>query len=206
MGLYDRYVLPRLVNFFMRDEALATERARLVPLASGEVLEVGIGSGLNIPFYGRNVEKLFGLDTSLELWKMAHRRAAGASFPVEFVEGSAEKIPAENKTFDTVVTTWTLCTITNPTVALREMKRVLKPGGLLLFIEHGRSPDARVLAWQDRLNPLWNRLGGGCNLNRKIDELIREAGWRITQIETGYIKGPKPFTFLYKGRAQCPEA
>jgi ubiquinone/menaquinone biosynthesis C-methylase UbiE len=112
----------------------------------------------------------------------------------------------EDGRLDTIVTTWTLCTIANPVAALREMKRVLKPGGRLLFIEHGRSPDARVLAWQDRLNPLWNRLGGGCNLNRKIDELIREAGWRITQIETGYIKGPKPFTFLYKGRAQCPEA
>lgn len=206
MKIYDRYILPRLINLSMQNKAVKAERVRFLPMASGKVLEVGIGSGLNIPIYSRSVEKLCGLDPSLELWKMAGSRAAGAPFPIEFIEGSAEKIPAENKTFDTVVTTWTLCTITNPTVALREMKRVLKPGGLLLFIEHGRSPDARVLAWQDRLNPLWNRLGGGCNLNRKIDELIREAGWRITQIETGYIKGPKPFTFLYKGRAQCPEA
>lgn len=110
----------------------------------------------------------------------------------------------EDRTVDTVVTTWTLCTIPDPTRALTEMKRVLKPGGRLIFVEHGRSPDHRVLAWQNRLTPLWRRIGGGCHLNRKIDDLILGAGFRITQIETAYSRGPKPFAYLYKGLAQPP--
>lgn len=202
MGIYEKYVLPRLIDLSMRNKAVMLERARFVPLASGEVLEVGIGSGLNIQFYGAKVEKLCALDPSLELQEMARRRAKTAPFPVEFLEGSAERIPMEDHSFDTVVTTWTLCTIPNPVKALKEIKRVLKPDGQLIFVEHGRSPDSRVLAWQNGLNPLWNRIGGGCNLNRKIDDMIVEAGFRITEIERAYSRGPKPFTFLYKGLAR----
>jgi ubiquinone/menaquinone biosynthesis C-methylase UbiE len=201
MGLYDSYVLPRLTNFFMRGKAFTTERAKLVPLASGKVLEVGMGSGLNIPFYGRNVEKLFGLDTSLQLWKMGHKRVDHAPFAVEFIRSSGEGVPMVAESFDTVVTTWTLCTIPNVMSALKEIKRVLRPQGSFIFIEHGASPDLSVLAWQNRLNRFWRYVGGGCNLNRKIDDLIVAAGFRITQIEKGYITGPKPFVYLYRGVA-----
>ena len=202
MGLYQRYVLPRLINLSMQNRAVRAERARFVPLASGTVLEVGLGSGLNLPLYSPAVERLYGLDPSLELQKMARRRARDARFPIEFIAGSGERIPMEDETVDAVVTTWTLCSIPDPVTALTEMKRVLNPGGRLIFIEHGRSPDARVVSWQDRLTPVWRRLAGGCHLNRKIDALILAAGFRIAEIETAYMKGPKPLVYLYKGVAQ----
>lgn len=203
MSFYERYVLPRLINLSLRNRAALVERRKLMPLARGTVLEVGIGSGLNIPFYTRDVERLFGVDPSPEIWRLATKRVTRVSFPVEFVECSAERLPMDDKAFDTVVTTWTLCTIHDPVAALGEMKRVLKPAGQVIFIEHGRSPDARVLAWQNRLNPLWNRIGGGCNLNRKIDDLILESGLEITRLDTGYVRGPKPLTYLYRGLARA---
>lgn len=205
MSFYERYVLPRLINLSLQNRAAMAERRKLMPLARGTVLEVGIGSGLNIPLYGRDVETLLAVDPSLEIWRLALRRKSRAPFPVEFLQCSAEQIPLEDTTVDTVVTTWTLCTIPDPLRALREMQRVLKPEGQVIFVEHGRSPDARVLAWQNRLNPLWNRIGGGCNLNRKIDDLILEAGLRITRMETGYVRGPKPLTYLYRGLARRPD-
>jgi ubiquinone/menaquinone biosynthesis C-methylase UbiE len=202
MNLYERYVLPRLIHLAMRNKAARAERATFVPLASGTVLEVGVGSGLNLPFYGPKVRALFALDPSRELWKIARRRVARAAFPVEFLPSSAERIPLGEMTVDTVVTTWTLCTILDPTGALAEMRRVLKPDGRLIFVEHGRSPDRRVRAWQDRLTPLWTRIAGGCQLNRTIDDLIAAAGFRITEIERAYSRGPKAFAYLYKGLAQ----
>lgn len=201
MRLYDRYVLPRLINLAMQNKAARLERARFLPLASGKVLEVGIGSGLNIPFYPSTILELCGVDPAPELLRMARRRATRAPFPVELVELSAEKLPTGDETYDTVVTTWTLCSIPDPETALREMRRVLKPGGRLVFIEHGWSPDARVRAWQDRLNPLWTRVAGGCTLNRKMDALIEGAGFRIARLETGYAAGPKPLAYLYRGLA-----
>ena len=205
MGLYGTYVLPRLIKLAMQNKAAKAERARFLPLAFGKVLEIGIGSGLNIPFYPPNIEALCGIDPSRGLLQMARKRAAGAPFPVELMEVSGERLPMEDETFDTVVTTWTLCTIPDPVQALREMRRVLKPEGPVIFIEHGRSPDARVLQWQNRLNPLWSRLAGGCNLNRGIDALIRAVGLEITRLETGYAPGPKPFAYLYRGVAQRPD-
>jgi len=202
VSLYAKYILPRLINLAMRNKVAMAERRKFVPLASGTVLEVGVGSGINIPLYGRDVETLLAVDPSLEIWRLALRRVSRAPFPVEFLQCSAEQIPLEDTTVDTVVTTWTLCTIPDPLRALREMQRVLKPEGQVIFVEHGRAPDARVLAWQNRLNPLWNRIGGGCNLNRKIDDLILEAGLRITRMETGYVRGPKPLTYLYRGLAR----
>ena len=204
MSLYAKYILPRLINLAMRNKVAMAERRKFVPLASGTVLEVGVGSGINIPLYGRDVETLLAVDPSLEIWRLALRRVSRAPFPVEFLQCSAEQIPLDDRTVDTVVTTWTLCTIPDPLRALREMQRVLKPEGQVIFVEHGRAPDARVLAWQNRLNPLWNRIGGGCNLNRKIDDLILEAGLRITRMETGYVRGPKPLTYLYRGLARRP--
>jgi ubiquinone/menaquinone biosynthesis C-methylase UbiE len=205
VSLWEKYVLPPLINLVMQNKAAMAERRKFVPLASGTVLEVGIGSGINIPLYVGEVERLFAVDPSLDLWRLARKRLTRAPFPVEFVEGSAESIPVDDKTFDSVVTTWTLCTIEKPVKALMEMKRVLKPEGQVIFIEHGRSPDARVIAWQNRLNPLWKRIGGGCNLNRKIDDLILESGLRITRMETGYVRGPKPLTYLYRGLALRPD-
>jgi ubiquinone/menaquinone biosynthesis C-methylase UbiE len=201
MGFYDTYILPYATHLAMNRKDLAAERATFVPLARGRVLEIGIGSGLNLPFYGAQVEHLFALDPSAELKRMAEKRARGVAFPVEFIGLSGEDIPLDDGAVDCVLTTWTLCTIPDAGAALGEMRRVLKPDGELVFVEHGRSPDARVLAWQNRLNPLWRPIAGGCNLNRAIDALIGEAGFNITRMEQGYMKGPKPMTYLYKGTA-----
>lgn len=202
MKFYEQYVLPRLINLVMQSKADTAERAKLIPLASGTVLEVGIGSALNVPFYGVQVKRLYGVDPSLELWRLGRKRVRNASFPVTFLASSGEQIPLEDMAVDTVVSTWTLCTIPNAVKALEEMRRVLKPGGQFLFVEHGRSSDQGVLAWQNRLNPVWKRVAGGCNLNREIDDLIVQAGFHVAQIERGYSSGPKPLVYLYKGRAQ----
>jgi ubiquinone/menaquinone biosynthesis C-methylase UbiE len=202
VSVYEKYVLPRLIHRAMRKKIATAERKRFIPLASGTVLEVGVGSGLNLPFYGPQVQKLYALDPSRALWKLARKRVREAPFPVEFLAASAECIPLEDMSVDTVVTTWTLCTIADPLRALTDMRRVLKPEGRLIFVEHGRSSDPGVLAWQNRLTPVWKRLGGGCHLNRQIDDLITEAGFDITQIDRGYSRGPKPMTYLYKGFAR----
>jgi len=202
MSIYARYVLPRLIDLVMRKESNTAERARLVSVACGRVLEVGFGSGLNLPFYGPAVERLYGLDPSRELWRLAQSRIDVARIPFESVLASAEVIPLPEASVDDVVMTWTACSIPDAGRALREIRRVLRPGGRLLFVEHGHSPDVGVARWQDRLNPVWKRVAGGCNLNRRIDELIVGAGFDITSIEQGYGEGPKPFSYLYKGIAQ----
>jgi ubiquinone/menaquinone biosynthesis C-methylase UbiE len=204
VNVYEKYLLPRLIHWGMRSKVATAERRRFIPLASGTVLEVGIGSGLNLPFYGPKVQRLYALDPSRELWKMARKRVREVSFPVEFLAASAERIPLEDRSVDTVVSTWTLCTIPDPWLALSEMRRVLKPEGQLIFVEHGRSPDPGVEAWQNRFTPVWKRVAGGCHLNRPIDALIADAGFDITQIERGYRRGPKPMAYLYKGLAQRP--
>jgi ubiquinone/menaquinone biosynthesis C-methylase UbiE len=174
----------------------------VIPAAQGRVLEIGVGSGLNLPLYTDAAEHVVGLDPSPRLLSMArrvHRRSAAST---ELIEGSAVALPLEDKSIDTVVTTWTLCTIPDVTGAVREMRRVLKPSGQLRFVEHGRSPDESVRRWQDRLTPLWKHLGGGCHLNRPIRKILEESGFRIERIETGYMKGPKPMTFMYEGSAR----
>jgi len=201
VSFYDRQILPWLIDLCMRNKEAQRYRERVIPLATGRVLEVGIGSGLNLPFYGAGVRHLFALEPSPQLRSMAGRRAKGARFTVEFLDRSAEEIPLERASVETVVTTWTLCSIPDPIGALQEMKRVLKPGGVLLFVEHGLAPDPGVRAWQRRLNPLWNRIGGGCNLNREIDNLIVQSGFQLAALETEYVKGPKPMSFTYSGRA-----
>lgn len=202
MGFYQNHILPHLINLAMRQRNLAAYRGRVVAAAEGNVLEVGIGSGLNLPFYSVNVGRVIGLDPSPNLLVMARRARASFSLQVEFIEGSAESIPLQSASVDTVVTTWTLCSIPNPSQALREMRRVLKPGGHLLFVEHGRAPDANVRWWQDRLTPAWKRVGGGCHLNRAIGSLIAGAGFQFGRFETGYMRGPKPMTFMYEGSAR----
>lgn len=201
MSFYESRILPHLINLAMRNRDLLPYRERVISAAGGRVLEVGIGSGLNLPFYSPQAREVLGLDPSPRLLAMSRHAANQSSVPVTFIEASAQAIPLDDRSIDTVVTTWTLCSIPTALQALNEMRRVLKPGGHLLFVEHGLSPDRRVRKWQDWLTPAWKRIGGGCHLNRPIRVLIENAGFDITELETGYIKGPKPMTYLYQGRA-----
>src|SRR5438876_9526088 len=186
MGFYAKHVLPHLLDLAMRNEEQARLRAEWIPRARGDVLEVGIGSGLNLPFYTREVRRIYGVDPSLELQRMARKRAESVPFEVEFFAQSAEaSIPLADSSTDTAVVTWSLCSMANASQALLEMKRILKPEGRLLFLEHGRAPDSNVAAWQDRITPVWRHIAGGCTLNRKMDELIARAGFRITELTTG---------------------
>lgn len=202
MRFYCEYILPHLLHRSMQQKHLPAYRSRVVSAAEGRVLEVGIGSGLNLAFYSQNVLQMIGLDPSPKLLSMARRAERAGLRAVDFIEASAEEIPLRNATFDTVVTTWTLCSIADGAQALREMRRVLKPGGRLLFVEHGRAPDPNVVWWQDRLTPIWKRIGGGCHLNRAICSLIEGAGFKIDRLETGYTRGPKPMAFMYEGSAR----
>jgi ubiquinone/menaquinone biosynthesis C-methylase UbiE len=201
MGIYNRLVLPRLLNAAMRDCRLSPYRHRTIEAARGMVLEIGVGSGLNLPLYGPAVACIVALDPSPELLRLAQERISDAIVPVSLLQGSAEQIPFADAAFDAVVMTWTLCSIPHPVVALTEMRRVLKPSGRLLFVEHGQSPEVRIARWQRRITPCWKLIGGGCHLDRKMDDLIRAAGFRLSRVETGYMKGPKPWTFMYQGSA-----
>jgi ubiquinone/menaquinone biosynthesis C-methylase UbiE len=205
VGLYARHVLPRLIDLAMRNRVVRAERRRALPGATGRVLEIGVGSGLNLPFYGGGVRALCGVDPSTELWRLGRARAVHVAFPVAFVAGTAERLPVAAAAFDTVVMTWTLCSVADPAAALAEVRRALRPGGRLLFVEHGRAPDAGVAAWQDRLTPWWSRLAGGCHLNRPIDELVRAAGFAGVGIDAGYAAGPRLLTFLFRGTAAAPD-
>lgn len=202
MSFYQRHILPRLLHMAMRQEALVPFRRRVIGAAEGRVLEVGIGSGLNLPLYGPSVRSVIGLEPSPELLFMARDRAATAPVSVELLEASAEAVPLDDSSIDTVVTTWTLCTIPDAPRALSELRRVLRPSGALLFIEHGRAPEPGVAHWQDRLDPIWRRLAGGCHLNRKIDDLISGNGFRIDALTNARLRGPRTHTFLYEGRAR----
>jgi ubiquinone/menaquinone biosynthesis C-methylase UbiE len=203
VGFYGKYVLPRLIDLAMRNKETARLRATWIPQARGEVLEIGIGSGLNLPFYSSDVKRVYGVEPSRELQGLARKRTVGQRVNVEFLSQSAEEpLPLPDESMDTVVMTWTLCSIPNPPAALAQMRRVLKPGGQLIFIEHGRAPDHGVAVWQDRLTPTWKRIGGGCHLNRKVDELITQAGFQITQLKTFYLPGPRPMTYTYQGLAR----
>jgi ubiquinone/menaquinone biosynthesis C-methylase UbiE len=203
---YGRLVLPSLIHFAMTRDEVTRLRAANVPAARGAVLEVGIGSGLNLPFYASGVTRVYGVDPSAELLAMAKERATAAPFPVELVHGSAERLSLADASADTVVVTWSLCSITNPRAALGEMWRVLKPGGTLIFVEHGLSPDTGVRKWQNLLTPLWRPFTGGCHLNRKMDDLVRGAGFAIAELQIGYIPGPRAFTCMYQGRAEKVES
>jgi ubiquinone/menaquinone biosynthesis C-methylase UbiE len=203
MGLYGKYLLPRILDLAMKSKDTARVRAALIPRARGEVLEVGIGSGLNLPFYSPEVKHIFGVDPSLELQKMALKRVAGP-IKVDFLAQSAEEpLPLDAASIDTVVMAWTLCSIPNASRALQQMRRVLKGDGRLIFVEHGRAPERKVAAWQDRLTPLWKRATGGCHLNRKVDDLIAGAGFQITELTTSYLPGPRPMTYTYQGVARA---
>jgi len=202
MGFYDTYLLPKLVHCVCGQKPAMKQREKVVPLAAGRVLEIGIGSGLNIPYYNaEKVDHLWGIDPSREMWAIARKNARAHHLDAEFIESGAESIPLDNDVVDTVVMTYTMCTIPDVPSALAEIHRVLKPGGKLLFCEHGEAPDARVRRWQNRVNPLWTRLGGGCNLNRPIASLLEKSGFRSSDLQTMYIPGWKPACFNYWGSA-----
>ena len=203
MSLYSKYFLPYFLDLALRNREVLRLRRKWIPRARGRVLEIGIGSGLNLPFYSSEVERVWGADPSPELLQMARRRSSKLPFEVEFLPQSAEAaLPIDSAMADTVVITWSLCTIENPLAALCEARRVMKPDGQLVFVEHGRSPNARVAAWQDRITPVWKLLVGGCTLNRPIGELVTRAGFRLSELTTGYIPGPRPMTYMYEGCAR----
>ncbi len=203
MGLYSRYVLPRLIDFSCGLEPAMRQRAKVVPRARGRVLEVGAGSGLNFPYYDpRRVTQLHALDPAPELWRMAGERVAASAIGIEYLEAAAEAVPLPDRSIDTVVVTYTLCTIPDVAGALAEARRVLRPGGELLFCEHGAAPDARVRRWQDRLNPAWRRVAGGCHLNRDAPAMIEAAGFRLTRLESMYLPGWRPASFNVWGAAE----
>jgi ubiquinone/menaquinone biosynthesis C-methylase UbiE len=203
MGFYDKYFLPRFINCACGTKPISRQRDKVVPLAKGTVLEIGIGTGLNLPHYnGDQVEKLYGLDPSEESWKLAGERASGLPFEVEFIGMPGEEIPLEDNSVDTVMVTFSLCTIPDPVTALRGMRRVLKDAGELVFCEHGMAPDAAVQKWQSRINPLWRKMAGGCNLNRNIPALLEEGGFATRELESMYLPGtPRIAGFNYWGTA-----
>jgi ubiquinone/menaquinone biosynthesis C-methylase UbiE len=190
----------------MRNKETTGLRAECVPRASGDVLEIGIGSGRNLPFYSPEVKHVYGVDPSLELQRMAREKQPAGPIKVDFFTQSAEEpIPLANASIDTAVITWTLCSVPDPAKALQQIKRVLRNNGRLIFVEHGHAPDSGVALWQDRLTPIWKKIGGGCNLNRKIDALITDAGFRIGELKTSYLSGPRPMTYTYQGWADIAQ-
>jgi SAM-dependent methyltransferase len=200
---YDRHILPYLIDLACGIGPVGRQREKVVPQARGRVLEIGIGTGRNIPYYDRSrVSQVVGVDPALRMHHLAEKRIRQTGLPVELIGLSAEKLPVADASFDTVVCTYTLCTIPDPLAALAEMKRVLVPGGRLLFSEHGVAPDASVARWQARLQPLWKPLAGGCHLNRDIPLLLKEAGFQ-TQLQSAYIPGPRVVSYHYWGQAQA---
>jgi ubiquinone/menaquinone biosynthesis C-methylase UbiE len=199
MGFYENHILPSLTNLAMRNADHVPYRKRVISQAEGRVLEIGVGSGLNLPFYTDRATEILGLDPHPKLLAMASGK--NSIVPSKLVAGSAESVPLDDGSVDTVVITWTLCSIPDPGKALGEIRRVLKPGGQLLFVEHGLAQDERVRRRQIRWTPLWKRFTGGCHLDRPISKLVEDAGFRIVRVETGHMRGPKPMTFTYEGSA-----
>jgi ubiquinone/menaquinone biosynthesis C-methylase UbiE len=203
MNAYDRYLLPYLIDFACGLPMVQKQRRLLVPQAKGRVLEVGIGTGRNLPFYDRSkVTRLVGVDPGVQMHRLAQKRSQEAGIAVELMALSAEQLPTADASFDTVVCTYTLCSIPDAAQALREMRRVLVPGGQLLFCEHGRAPDEGVRRWQARLQPVWGALAGGCQLGRDIPGLLASAGFAV-QTQSAYLPGPRPMAFHYWGQAQA---
>ncbi len=199
MNFYNKYILPKLLHYEMQKKEMELCRPDVVTKASGAVLEIGFGSGLNLPFY-KNVAKLYALDPSRELFKIARERVEKAPFLVEHLPVSAEKIPLADNSVDFVVSTWTLCSIPHVEEALKEIRRVLKPSGKYLFIEHGKSPKIFAAKMQKFLTPASEKVAGGCRLNREIDKLISAAGFKFEKLEK-FQQGNKFLDFIYKGAA-----
>ena len=203
MSLYDKYVLPKFLNCACGSNPVSRQRQKVVPLVEGKVLEVGVGSGLNLPFYDKSkIDELWGLDPSKELSDMARKVADRENIVVNFISSGAEEIPLPDSYFDSVLITYTMCTIPEVARANKEIKRVLKRGGKLIFCEHGEAPDENIRKWQKRINPFWGKLAGGCNIDRKIPTLIQNSGFEIVELEEMYLpKTPKIAGYNYWGYA-----
>ena len=202
MSFYNDVIFPRLCHLVMQNRQLIPYRERVVSSAEGRVLEIGIGSGLNLPFYRSNVREIVGVDPAPQLIAIARQLAGRLPMPVTFLEESAETISLDDNTIDTIVTTWTMCSVPQVGRVLAEMRRVLKPSGRMLLVEHGLAPEVRVQRWQNRLTPAWKRVSGGCHLNRPIRTMIEDAGFSFDRLETSYRPGPKPWAFIYEGSAR----
>jgi ubiquinone/menaquinone biosynthesis C-methylase UbiE len=201
--LYDRLVVPHLVHWGMRSRRLEQLRATTVATARGRVLEIGIGSGLNFPFYGREVEEVVGIDPAKALLARAGKAGGWMPFKIRLICQSAEHLPYPDASFDCVVATWSLCSIPDVAAALAEAHRVLKPGGRFVFVEHGAADTPGLCRWQRRLTPTWRCLAGGCHLDRRPDRLLAMAGFALETLETGHlIDGPRLVTYHYRGIAR----
>lgn len=204
MSFYEKYILPRFLNCACASEPITYQRKKVVPLAEGKILEVGIGSGLNLPFYNKSkIEEIWGIDPSEELNAMAKKVAIKEDIKVNFITSSAEDIPFPNDYFDTVLITYTMCTIPSVLQANKEIRRVLKHNGKMIFCEHGVSPDENIKKWQKRLNSIWGKIAGGCNINRNIPMLIKSSGFKIVEMDEMYLpKTPRIAGYNYWGYAK----
>ena len=204
MSFYEKYILPRFLNCACASEPITYQRKKVVPLAEGKILEVGIGSGLNLPFYNKSkIEEIWGIDPSEELNAMAKKVAIKEDINVNFITSSAEDIPFPNDYFDTVLITYTMCTIPSVLQANKEIRRVLKHNGKMIFCEHGVSPDENIKKWQKRLNSIWGKIAGGCNINRNIPKLIKSSGFKIVEMDEMYLpKTPRIAGYNYWGYAK----
>ncbi|MDP1540971.1 MAG: class I SAM-dependent methyltransferase [Moraxellaceae bacterium] len=202
MKLYNKHILPHLIDCACGLGAVMGQRAKLVPLAYGNVLEIGIGTGLNLEFYdATRVQKIVGVDPAAEMHPLAAKRAKAITIPVETVALELEQVAAPEHSFDSIVCTFTLCTIPDPVAALKEMRRVLKPNGVLLFCEHGLAPDLTVQRWQQRITPWWKPFAGGCHLDRDVYKVLSDGGFTITEVSSQYLKGPRAWTYVTRGQA-----
>ena len=201
MGLYGDQILPRAIDLALRGGEFARLRARVAGRLEGEVLEIGFGSGLNIPYYPPGLKRVQAVDPATVGRQLAAKRTAGCAVPIDHIGADAEALPVGDASVDNVLSTWTLCTIPNVVRALAEIRRVLRPGGALHFVEHGLAPDAKVARLQQWLTPFQHRAFGGCHLNRRIDQLVAAAGLELTRMDTYYMKGPRALGYTFEGVA-----
>ena len=202
MGFYEKHCLPHVLNFACGLEAIRQQRQKVVPLAAGRVLEVGMGSGLNIPFYNpESVEVVWGLEPSEHMRSKAGKQVEASPIEIRWLDLPGEEVPLEDNSIDTVLLTYTLCTIPDWKKALEQMRRVLKSDGRLIFCEHGEAPEEGIRSWQRRINPIWKKIAGGCHLDRPIPRYIEAGGFTIDSLDSDYIKGPKIAGFNYWGTA-----
>jgi ubiquinone/menaquinone biosynthesis C-methylase UbiE len=202
MGFYNKYVLPKLTDWACKQNPNMRQREKVIPLAYGKVLEVGIGTGLNLTYYDPSrVDHLTGIDPSEDNWKMRSVNDQDIGFQIDFILSSADNIPADNNQFDSAVITYTLCSIIDPVISLEEIRRVLKPKGQLIFCEHGLAPDKNIRQWQHTLNPLWKMISGGCNMTRDIPDLLHQGGFEIKDMDTLYLPGWRILSYNFWGTA-----